>query len=265
VFEARSAVSGRIRVVDAPRERRLVVAGDTLSAMPLDGDWTRLRREYWWQALTAVPLPPRPRVLFVGLGGGTQLHLLTRLTRPRAIAVIERDEAILRVARDWFGLGALGGVEYLCGAAETIVPWLGRARRSFDYVMEDAAYAEAPERGQPLALALAGLVARDGVLVLNRHRRTDAAQVAALLAPRFARIVRRRVRRSGDNVLVCCIGARVAPGGAGCAVGRGAARAVSAGADGAGGDGEAAGAAAAVPAPGPARAAPLRLAAAACT
>ncbi|HSE94237.1 MAG TPA: class I SAM-dependent methyltransferase, partial [Methylomirabilota bacterium] len=202
----RSALSGRIRVIDGVRERRLIVAGDTLSVLPLDGDWARLRPEYWWQALTIAPLPLRPAVLLVGLGGGTQLHLLTRLAPPRTVTVIERDPAILRVARDWFGLGTIGGVEYLCGGAEAVVPWLGRIGRRFDYIMEDAAYADTPERARPLALSVASLVAPGGVLVLNRHWRSDAAGVAALLRPRFARVTQRRVRRGGENVLICCAG-----------------------------------------------------------
>lgn len=212
MYETRSAVSGRIRVVDYKRERRLIVAGDTLSVFPLDGDWSRMRREYWWRALTAVPLPPRPAVLFIGLGGGTQLHLLETVARPRAITVIERDAAMIRVAHRWFGLHAIGGVEYLCGAAERVVPWLAGSRRRFDYIMEDAVYAEAPERAQPLALALVGLVAPGGLLVLNRHWHSDARALAATLAPSFDTVTLRRVRRSGDNVLIYCAGPRRASG-----------------------------------------------------
>jgi hypothetical protein len=85
------------------------------------------------------------------------------------------------------------------------VPWLGRTRRQFDYIMEDAVYAEAPDRARPLAAALAALVAPRGSLVLNRHRRSDAAEVAAMLRPRFEHVKVRRVRRGGENSLVCCV------------------------------------------------------------
>ena len=76
VFEEESPESGRIRVVEDHRERRLIVGGDTLSVYPLDGNWERMRNEYWWHALVAVEIPRRPSVLLVGLGGGTQVHLL---------------------------------------------------------------------------------------------------------------------------------------------------------------------------------------------
>jgi hypothetical protein len=205
VFETRSALSGRIRVVDSRRERRLVVGGDTLSVYPLDGDWSRGRREYWWRALAAAGLPARPSALLVGLGGGTQLHLLRRLARPRTVAVIERDPAILRAALDWFGLRAVGGVEYLVGEAGRVVAWLARAGRRFDFVMEDAVYAEPPARAEALARALVPLVAPRGALVINRHRRAGGAGgLVAALRPLFREVRLRTVRPDAENVLVCC-------------------------------------------------------------
>lgn len=193
-----------MRVVEDAVERRLIVAGDTLSTYPLDGDWSRVQGEYWWQALTTVPLPPRPRALLVGLGGGTQVHLLARLAAPRLVTVVERDPVMVRVAIEWFGLRALGGVEFVVGDAHDVVPALGRTGRRFDFVMEDALYAEVPERARPLALALVPLVAPGGLLVFNRHRRGDAHRLADLLEPRFEEVRVRRVRRAGENALVLC-------------------------------------------------------------
>ena len=203
MFEARSAISGRVRVIEDAVERRLIVRGDILSVYPLDGDWSRFRGEYWWRALVAFPLPRRPAALFVGLGGGTQLHLLRRLVRPRALTVIERDPVILRVANEWFGLRRLGGIEFVCGDATEAVPALARAGRRFDFVMEDATYGDEAERSLRLAEALIPLVAPGGSLVLNRHRRRDADGVAAALRSRFREVRLRRVRREAENVLVC--------------------------------------------------------------
>jgi hypothetical protein len=212
VFEARTLTTGRVRVVDYRNERRLICSGDILSIYPLDGNWTPLEREYWWHALAAVGVPPRPRVLLVGLGGGTQVHMLQRLASPRGVTVIERDPVIVRVACDWFGLRELGGLEFLCGDAERIVPWLRRVRRRFDFVMEDAAYAAPPERGLPLAESLVPLVAPGGRLVINRHRRGDGRAVAGRLRPRFREVRVRRVRRDGENVLICCVAPRARAG-----------------------------------------------------
>jgi spermidine synthase len=191
-----------VRVVDGRGQRRLVAGGDTLSVLPLDGDWSRLGREYWWRALALASPPSRPRALFVGLGGGTALHLLARCTRPRALVVIERDPVILRAALRYFGLDRLGGVEYLCGEALTVARWLARSRRRFDFVFEDALYAEPLERSLPLARTLAALVAPGGTLVVNRHRRGDAHRLAAALRPDFGRVRLHRVRREAENVLL---------------------------------------------------------------
>ena len=202
VFSEQSPYCGTVRVIEDGRERRLMVHGETLSVYPVDGNWEPVQREYWWHALVEARLPPRPRALLVGLGGGTQLHLLQALVQPRAMTAIERDPVILRAAHRWFGLQDLGGVEYLCADAAAAAAALVAARRRFEFVMEDVDYGDGGERSLPLLRVLAGLVARGGVLVANRHRRSEAAVVIAALQPRFHEVRERRVRREGENVLV---------------------------------------------------------------
>src|SRR2546426_5697577 len=147
VFETRSRASGRIRVVDYRVERRLLVSGEILSVYPLDGDWSRVRREYWWRALAAIELPPRPTALFVGLGGGTQIHLLERLAPPRLITVIERDPVIVRVARDRVALDATGPMEILFADAAVAGRGVARARRGVGLLLGDPPHRHEPERG----------------------------------------------------------------------------------------------------------------------
>jgi len=211
VFEEESAFVGKVRVIEDHRERRLMVHGETLSVYPLDGDWSGVRREYWWHALAEAKLPQRPRALIVGLGGGTQLHLLRELVRPREVAAVERDPVILRAAYEFFGLRGLGGVEYLCTDAETAAASLAAAGRRFEFVMEDVDYGDGGERSLPLLRALAVLVAPGGVLVANRHRRREAAVVIDALRPLFRVVRERRVRREGENVLVVAARPRPAP------------------------------------------------------
>jgi spermidine synthase len=210
VFQEESEFLGTVRVIEDHRERRLMAHGETLSVYPLNGDWSGIRREYWWHALVEVRLPPRPRVLLVGLGGGTQLHLLRALAKPRALTAVERDPVILRAAYDWFGLRELSGVEYLCADAETAAATLAAAGRRFEFVMEDVDYGDGGERSLPLARTLAALVARGGVFVANRHRRREAAVVIDALRPLFHDVRERRVRREGENVLVVATRPRVA-------------------------------------------------------
>ena len=152
--------------------------------------------------MASVRFPAHPRVLLVGLGGGTQAHLVHRLTTPRLITAIERDSVILDVARRWFGLAELGPMEFYCGDAETTASSLAHAGRRFDFVMEDAAYADVYGRSRALVESVVPLVAPGGTLVVNRHRRGDAGSLARMLRPRFESVRQRRVRREGENVLL---------------------------------------------------------------
>jgi len=204
VFRGWSHLSGRIRVVDRGAERQLMVHGEILSVYPLDGKWTRVRREYWWKALAFVELPRRPSALLVGLGGGTQIHLLHRLTAPRQITVIERDPVIVRVASEWFGLDRVGELEIVCADAESAITGLARAGRQFDYVMEDVTYADEPDVALPRLLAMVPLVTPRGSLVINRHRHGDPRPLARTLRLYFADVRLRRVKRTGENTLICC-------------------------------------------------------------
>jgi len=191
-------------VIDKGPERRLIVRGDTLSIYRVDGRWTSLRREYWWKALAAIDLPRRPTALLIGLGGGTQIHLLHRLASPRLITVIEYDPVIVRVAREWFGLDRIGRLEIICAEAETAITALRRAGRQFDFVMDDVTYADDPLIALPKLLALAPLVTPRGSLVANRHRRGDPRVLARALRFYFREAWLHRVRRTGENTLVCC-------------------------------------------------------------
>jgi hypothetical protein len=181
-----------------------MVHGEILSVYPLNGDWRPVRREYWWRALDAVALPRRPAALFIGLGGGTQVHLLHRFAAPRHITVIEHDPVIVRVASEWFGLDRIGGLEIVCTDADAAVVGLARAGRQFDYVMEDVTYADEPDVALPKLIAMVPLVAPRGSLVVNRHRRGDPRPLARSLRLYFREVRLHRVRRTGENTLICC-------------------------------------------------------------
>jgi len=203
VFRAWSDLSGPVRVVDQGDLRLLVAGADTLSAVPLSGDWKRIEREYWGRALDLAAIHPSPAALFVGTGGGTQALLLAARTRPRSVTMVERDPVIIRVAQRYFGLGRLHRAEFLCGDIEQVLPWLESAGRRFDFIMEDAVYAHAAEYALPITLRLAELLAAGGVFVANRHARHHARETEVALRRSFAHVTSRRVRPDGENVLIC--------------------------------------------------------------
>ena len=220
LFEIRSPLSGRIRVVERGRERRLVMGGEIQSVYFADGDWSAVEREYWARALgPSRALPPRPRVLLVGLGGGTQVHMLQREISPRLITVIERDPIVVHVAGEWFGLKDLGGLEILCADAVRAIRQLTLSRRRFDFVMDDVSYALPADEAIRMVRSLAGLLAPGGVLVTNQHRRPAAQVLAEAVSDLLPSVRIERVRREAENVLV--VGGRprgvpVSPAAASC-------------------------------------------------
>jgi spermidine synthase len=179
----------------------LLVGGEVQSVYPTDADWSHVEQEYWARAL-ALPLARRPRVLFVGLGGATQVHLIRRQRRPRLITVIERDPVVIRIAEEWFGLGQIGGVEFLFADAARAIRLLRTARRRFDFIMDDISYAVPIADATRTATALADLLAGGGRLVQNQHSHTAARVVAMTLRARLPRVWLRRVRREAENILV---------------------------------------------------------------
>jgi spermidine synthase len=201
LLETYSTQSGRIRVEERGPERRLLVGGEIQSVYPTDGDWSRLRHEYWARGLPPS-LPARSRVLFVGLGGATQVHLLRRHSRPRLITVIERDATVIRIAQEWFGLQAIGGLEILCTDADCALRQLAAARRRFEFIMDDISYAAPIATALGTAEALARLLAPGGRLVLNQHSRADARAVAMALGTTLGRVRLRWVRQETENILI---------------------------------------------------------------
>jgi spermidine synthase len=204
LFLGKAIDGAAVRVIQKGRERRLVIRGQTQSVYFTDGDWSAARRDYWTRAvLDAPPFPPRPRVLMVGLGGGTQVHVLRAHVRPRLITVIERDPVVLRVAARWFGLDQADRLEFLHGDAALAIEHLQRIRRRFDFVMDDISYAAPRAEAIETARALAVLLASRGVLALNQHSRADAREVARALEDLLPWVeVRRVVTPTAENILI---------------------------------------------------------------
>jgi len=142
------------------------------------------------------------------IGGGAiglaTAYFLAIHPKPCSITVIERDPVIVRVASEWFGLDRIGKLEIVCADAEAAIIGLARAGRQFDYVMEDVTYADEPEVALPKLLALVPLVTPRGSLVINRHRHGDPKPMARTLRLYFRDVKIRRVRRTGENTLICC-------------------------------------------------------------
>ena len=159
-----------------------------------------------WDGLAAplaVLAPHRVRrVLILGLGGGSAARALRALAPEATIVGVESDRRVIKAARRWLDLDALG-LEIVHGDA---LAFLERDRRRFDLVLEDVFLAAEGSAWKPewlpepgLSMAVARL-SRGGVLVSNTIDET-AAWVRAYRRL-FGRVLTLRLRDYENGIVV---------------------------------------------------------------
>jgi spermidine synthase len=159
-----------------------------------------------WDALAApvLMLPPERRrsLLVLGLAGGSAARVLRALAPQARIVGVERDRAVLRIARRRLGLSELG-VEVVQADARA---WLARLRSRFDLIVEDLFVGRGRAVHKPDWMgggALAQLAQRlgpGGVLVSNAL--DEAPATAAAFAKLFPASLCLCVRDYDNRVLV---------------------------------------------------------------
>jgi len=185
------AGGSRVRVERGRDGRSLRIDGTFASFY----DPARVTTGSVWDALVApllwLPPPKRRSVLILGLGGGSAARLVRSLAPRARIVGVERSAEVIRAARRWFDLDALG-VEVVREDAQR---FLARSRRQFDIVIEDVFVGSARDVHKPDWLLEGGLLAasrhlrRGGLLVANTLDETAAvAGVMRSLAPALLRI-----------------------------------------------------------------------------
>jgi spermidine synthase len=218
VHRGHSSITGPVTVWDLGRERRLAYSeghrDTTQSVMFTRGSWAQIEREYWGRALRPPrALPPHPRVLIAGLGGGTMVHLAARNLSPAAITVIELDPEVVATARTQLGLDSIDNVRYLTGDVFEMLAALS-SDETFDLIVEDIFFDswnnQAPGRMEFLVDQLTSRLTPGGSLVANRWfaghdgKALDAgqAELERLLTDRGFVVRRTKVKQRWFNELV---------------------------------------------------------------
>jgi spermidine synthase len=181
---------------DSPRRYVVVRAGRR--TLRIDGSFAsswepgRVTTGSVWDALAAalLALPParRRRVLLLGLGGASAARCVRALAPRARIVGVEIDPAVVRLARRWFDLDALG-IEVVIGDAAA---YLARARGRYDAVLEDVftgagrRLRKPPGFPEPALDHVRRLLAPGGVAACNTL--DEAAAVRRALAARFRRL-----------------------------------------------------------------------------
>lgn len=160
----------------------------------------------WWALAAPVTLLPThrpPRVLVLGLGGGSVARAL-RVLSPRAeIVGVERDHEVLRAARRHFGLDGLGVELRATDARE----YLDTETRRFDLIVEDLFVGKVRAVRKPDWLVPDGYqkigrrLRRGGIVSTNSIHESPA--IIEVMRAFGGRVVSLDVRGHWNRILLC--------------------------------------------------------------
>ena len=199
--------------MDSSRSRAVVVRRAGGLQLRVNGTLASFQRPgrdltgpVWWAlAAPILLLGPRarpPRVLLLGLGGGSVARALRRLDPAAELVGVERDHDVLRLARRHFGLGRLG-IEVV---VDDVFCYLREERRTFDLVIEDVFVGPLRTVHKPVGLLgvaypLIGRRLRAGGLVVSNTIHESPAVVRAV-RPFGPRVVSLDVKRHWNRIVV---------------------------------------------------------------
>lgn len=191
----------RVRVQSGPHGRELIVDETFASLHRSDGPATACV----WDAIAAPALllvRRRPRVLVLGLGGGSAARIVRALIPDAELIGVEIDADVVAAAREHFDLDALG-VE-IC--VEDALAFLHRDRRRYDLILEDVFVGRGDAVHKPdwiphPAHDLARQRLRNGGLLVS-NTIDEVREISASLGASFASLLRIGVEDYDNQVLV---------------------------------------------------------------
>ena len=188
VHSISSPLSGKINVWEKDGGLVLEVGGYPQSVSVNTPD---LPRRYWYKAVEEVSsrLANPGRVLVIGVGGGTILHLLSRKFPGLKMVGVGIDEEILRIARQFFELEKIPNLEIVTGdGGEYVASYQGDP---LDLVFVDAYLGgnfPLHFNEEQFLSELKRIVAPGGLVVVNRAGGFSHSQFGAVLGRVFAKV-----------------------------------------------------------------------------
>ncbi|CAE8715012.1 unnamed protein product [Polarella glacialis] len=195
----------RVRVEDGPEGSKHLLVDETFASLYRPG---QASTGCVWDALAAplLALPSlessAPRVLILGLGGGSAARTIRALAPRAEIVGVEFDEAVVEAARSHFELDALG-VEVVIGCA---LDFLQKETRCFDMVVDDVFIGSGRSVHKPSwcpkpfhDLAVKRVV-QDGLLISNTI--DEAKDVASGLRRQFPGLLKISVKGYCNHIFV---------------------------------------------------------------
>lgn len=198
----RSRDTPRAEVVFRNGRRELRIDGTFASAYDPDDPTTGSVWDAIASGVLAVPPERRKRILLLGLGGGSAARIVRAVAPSAQITGVEIDASVVKLARRWFDLDALG-VETVIDDART---FMAQTRKHFDLILEDcfigheAELAKPEGMPEPLFSHAARRLRPGGVVVSNTLDESTA--VAKSLRSHFPRVVEVGIDGYDNRVLV---------------------------------------------------------------
>ena len=148
-------------------ERQAIVVDGVIQSVVVGKDETDSRDLSYWAAM--IPDTRPSSTLVLGLGGGTVVHLLYERFGPFPVVGVERDPAVVALARSHFGFDDLEarGLEVVLGDA---FEYVARCERTFDLVLVDLYDGLQPAKGflaKPFLRKVRSLLNPGGMAVFN--------------------------------------------------------------------------------------------------
>jgi len=188
VYSVESLHSGKINVWKHGKGFVLEVGGYQQS---VSLNIPTLRDRYWYKATEEVGklLIDPQKALVIGVGGGTVLHLLSYKFPDLKITGVEIDPEVIKIAREFFDLDKVGGLEVVLKDGATYV--FGYEGEPFDLTFVDAYTGgnfplHFEERG--FLEKLQKITKKSGLIVINRASGFDKKTFEELLYKVFAKV-----------------------------------------------------------------------------
>ena len=170
-------------------------------------DPQRLVFDYAKMTLSALLLKPDPeRILIIGLGGGTLPNALRDILPSAVIDTVEIDEAVVRVAKQFFGFVADEQNRVYVQDARVFGKRAALRGEQYDLIILDAFDGEyIPEHLMTVEFLseMRGLLSDDGVLVANTFASSKLYDYeSATYAEAFGGFLNFRLPTSGNRVIL---------------------------------------------------------------
>ena len=215
IFETTSPVSGKIKVVQIGKERRLMVGGYVQS---INGDCPGVEKRVWGKIvlLGMETCPNLKNILILGLGGGTIVSLLKKHKPKSNITAIEIDPKIIAVAKKYFSLSEVAGLNLIEGDAYTFITKkysCTNLLRKYDLVIVDVyCGGKFPKKfwNMEFLESVKGVIGNGGCVIFNRILRMDAnyeIELAKDYLSRFFEVVavhKVNIVGNSGNILFLC-------------------------------------------------------------